>query len=61
MCVGCFNAAPCLILAQPRSLGTPTANLALHLQSTKRWWQCEGCKYRFTTVGQKYPSQACAK
>ncbi|KAL4421928.1 hypothetical protein ABPG77_005212 [Micractinium sp. CCAP 211/92] len=31
------------------------------VQATKRWWQCEGCKYRFATVGQKYPSRTCVK
>jgi hypothetical protein len=31
------------------------------LQAKKRWWQCEGCKYRFATVGQKYPAKRCVK
>lgn len=30
-------------------------------QATKRWWQCDGCKYRFSTVGQKYPATRCTK
>ena len=31
------------------------------VQVTKRWWQCEGCKKRFTTVGQRYPTGRCPK
>ena len=29
-------------------------------QVTKRWWRCDGCSYRFSTVAQKYP-RACRK
>ncbi|EFN59862.1 hypothetical protein CHLNCDRAFT_133673 [Chlorella variabilis] len=31
------------------------------VEVTKRWWQCQGCKHRFTTVGLKYPAGRCAK
>lgn len=31
------------------------------MTATKRWWQCEHCRYRFTTVGVKYPTRRCAK
>jgi rubrerythrin len=27
------------------------------IQVTKRWWECVGCKKRFSTVGIKYPSR----
>jgi len=30
-------------------------------QATKRWWQCGGCRYRFATLGQRYPHARCAK
>lgn len=31
------------------------------ISALKRWWQCESCKKRFTTVGVKYPKGACPK
>lgn len=44
--------------------GLPLPTLGQHfqiVQATKRWWQCEGCKDRFATVGQKYPAKRCVK
>jgi len=31
------------------------------VQATKRWWQCDGCKRRFCTVGVRYPCGPCPK
>ncbi|GAB4814670.1 hypothetical protein N2152v2_001716 [Parachlorella kessleri] len=31
------------------------------VETVKRWWECEHCKYRFSTVGVCYPTKRCAK
>ncbi|PRW60422.1 MCM10-like protein [Chlorella sorokiniana] len=31
------------------------------MEVTKRWWQCGGCRYRFATLGQRYPHSRCTK
>eukprot|EP00887_Chlorella_sp_A99_P003846 scaffold11.g3846.t1 len=31
------------------------------VQVTKRWWECDGCKGHFSTLGVKYPSSRCPK
>lgn len=31
------------------------------VEAVKRWWECEACRYRFSTVGVKYPTSRCTK
>lgn len=37
------------------------AHLVEVVQVTKRWWACEGCAHRFTTVGVRHPTGRCPK
>jgi minichromosome maintenance protein 10 len=35
--------------------------LVKKIQAIKKWWACEGCGYKFTTIGEKYPTKKCYK
>lgn len=35
--------------------------LVKKIQVVKKWWACEGCGYKFTTIGEKYPTKKCYK
>ncbi|KAL4437421.1 hypothetical protein ABPG75_004560 [Micractinium tetrahymenae] len=62
LAVQAFKCKVCGYLAERRRPECAAHPYAVErVQASKKWWQCEGCKYRFTTVGQKYPSQQCAK
>ncbi|KAL4855109.1 hypothetical protein ACK3TF_004331 [Chlorella vulgaris] len=62
LAVKAFHCKVCRYTAERRHPACAAHPRAVEkVEATKRWWQCCGCKYRFTTVNQRYPSGRCAK
>ena len=55
------NACDCTTEYRPPACHAAHPQELKKVQAVKRWWQCNGCKKRFHTVGQRYPRGRCPK
>ena len=60
--VNAFKCSRCNYVAEQRREKCASHRECVdRVQSVKRWWMCQNCNYRFTTIGVKYPQKQCSK
>lgn len=55
------GACGCTTEYRPKACGEAHPRELTQIQAVKRWWECNGCKGRFCTVGLRYPNKRCPK